>query len=283
MEPHAKYTLVGTVVILLIGLTVFSLLWLARSGKDGEHRTYVVFFKRQSLAGLQDDSSVTMRGIRVGSVESLEIAAPDIELVRVLLKIEAETPVKTNTRAVVVRNLLTGLAYIDLIGSTSDSPYLVRRKGDDYPVIPEGESQLEAIANDLPRLVAQLNGAVNSLSGFLTDENRAAFSGILRNIETISARFAEDDSALTGLAHDLAALSRSLRTFTDRLDTRTEEIVRSLTTTSTVVADESRNLSRDVSRAARSVVTTLERYKDPVALLAGPPPQALGPGEEGTR
>lgn len=279
MESHAKYTFVGTVVLILLVLTIFGALWLSRAGDTHQYNFYTVYFRHHSLAGLQQDSAVTMRGIKVGSVKSLEIATPDVERVRVMLKIEAETPVKTDTEAVVLRNLLTGLAYIDLVRTSSTAPPLTRRDSEEFPVIPEGRSQLDQITADLPQMMEHFNALVADARGFLTPENQQAASEILTNLKSVSDKLAKSDGDLTGFISNLAKLSGDLDGLVRKIGAGTDELTRSLKSTSSTISLEAQNMSRDLSRAAQGLAQTLERYQDPASLLGGPAPGALGPGE----
>jgi len=279
MESHAQYTLVGTVVLVLVALTVFGALWLSRAGDSREYNYYTVYFKNHSLAGLQQDSAVTMRGIKVGTVKSFRIAPADIERVKVLLKVDAETPVKTDTEAIVQRNLLTGLAYIDLVRSTSGAPFLMARDGEDLPVIPEGRSQLDEITSDVPKMIQEMSGLVAQARAFLTPENQQAAADILANIRTVSEKFASSDSDLSGLAGSLTQLSGNLDTLVKHLDTRTGELTASIQQTSSALALQAQTIGRDIGRAAQGLAVTLDKYQDPKALIAGPAQGALGPGE----
>ena len=49
MEPEAKYTLVGTVVLLLVALIVVAAVWLRSTGGERDIDTYKIYFARQSL------------------------------------------------------------------------------------------------------------------------------------------------------------------------------------------------------------------------------------------
>ena len=53
MEPEARYTLVGTAVLILVALVVGAVLWLRSSGGGGAHRQYKIYFVNQSLEGMR--------------------------------------------------------------------------------------------------------------------------------------------------------------------------------------------------------------------------------------
>ena len=97
MEPEARYTLIGAVVLALAAAAIAGFLWLSSSGRGSDYRFYTVFFEHQSLDGLQVGGSVNMRGINVGRVEDYEIGDDTINRVRVTLRVARETPVRENT------------------------------------------------------------------------------------------------------------------------------------------------------------------------------------------
>lgn len=48
MEPEAKYTLVGIVVLVLLALLPGALIWLRSTGEGANAREYKIYFERQS-------------------------------------------------------------------------------------------------------------------------------------------------------------------------------------------------------------------------------------------
>jgi hypothetical protein len=114
MEPEAKYTLVGGSVLALLALLIAAVAWLASASRGTDVQRYTIYFQRQSLEGLQVRSDVRMKGIRVGAVTGFSFAPQRPGTVEVVIGIDPATPVKESTRAIVDRNLITGLATIRL-------------------------------------------------------------------------------------------------------------------------------------------------------------------------
>ena len=73
MEPEARYTLVGSVVLVLIVASALAAVWLSRAGVAAEFRFYTIHFEHQSLEGLQVGGDVNMQGIKVGRVDTYSI------------------------------------------------------------------------------------------------------------------------------------------------------------------------------------------------------------------
>ena len=93
-----------------------------------------------SVVGLADGSDVLLNGVRVGSIEEVAISPEDMSRVRVRLAVKAGTPIKTDTRAMLVMRGITGLRVIDLRGGTDEAAAL--RPGSK---IPEEKSQLDKL------------------------------------------------------------------------------------------------------------------------------------------
>jgi len=280
MESEAKYALVGGAIIGLVALIVAWLLWLSHIGQSSQYHHYTIYFRHHSLSGLQPDSSVTMRGIKVGSVDNLLIASQDIELVKVVVRLEADTPVKVDTKAVIQRNLLTGLANIDLIGGSQNTPVLtVIAANENYPIIPEGQNELAAIQSTLPDALTNANEVLMRLTGVLSEENRQAVSVTLANIKHLSEQLAGSEGTFYGALNAINSLAADIRNLVQHVDRSASKLTASVTTTTSVASLELTALAKSLSQAAQALAATLDRFSDPQAILRGPNPDILGPGE----
>ncbi len=314
MEPEAKYFRVGAVVLILSGLIVFAVLWLSEATERSSTKLYTVYFAEQSLDGLQVDSVVTVKGIKVGRVRSFTIPLEDIERVRVNLELEADVPVKTDTEAVIKRNLLTGLATIDLIRSSQGSePLVVIPEGEEHPVIPEGRSpSFSEVTESIPKFVENVGDLVARIKDFLSEENRLALQNTLANLEKFSLVLAKNDQEFNAIVQDLRVVAAQIREMSEsfhRLTANTdrhigevsEELVGALSELQNsaknldrhmgdvagavkngmdVIGVEAGNLAQSVGRAAEKISGAAEKLEDPKALIIGPAEEALGPGEK---
>ena len=300
MEPETRHTLVGAAVLLLVAAALTATLWLSRgSARDG--RFYVIVFETQSLEGLQVGGDVNMRGIKVGRVEQFTIERGNINRVRVRVRVDGDTPVSENTVAVISRNLLTGIARVDL--QTPGTPGPALTKADDEPGdprIPEGDSGIERIAESANRIALTGEETLTNLNRLLSQENRRAFAEVLTGLRDASrafqqsseriARVAEGVMPLAGRAEGLvressAALVQAqgaMREFeraARTIDRQAETLGRRADEAGDAALLELRATLQDLRRAADGLSQVVDRLSEPRAALLGPGRAELGPGE----
>jgi phospholipid/cholesterol/gamma-HCH transport system substrate-binding protein len=257
MEPEAKYTLVGGVLLLLIALLAGALIWLKSTQGERDDVPYKIYFSKHSLEGLQIRSDVKMQGIRVGSVTGFRISQRRPGSVEVLIRVDDAAPVRQSTRATVERHLLTGIASILLINATEDSPRLTQAPPNEpYPLIAEGESEYR-LTESAQNLAQRADETMQRINRLLSDENQEAFAKILANLERISGNvdktmegFDGTIAALTRAAEEVRRTSAAIATDAQRLADRYDRLA---VTSNDAVRDVSgaiRTMSNDVSRLA---------------------------------
>ena len=311
MEADAKYTYVGLAVIALLTALVSGIIWLKHTGRSGDFNYYTIYFERQPLDGLQVGGDVTMRGIKVGRVEDYALTK-NINRVRVLIRIDRRTPVSTNTVAVVNRRFVTGIAWIDLETPPPPGPPLTEAAGDEaYPVIPEGTSNFDEIADRLNRIGITATETLERLNDVLKPENRAALDKTLANLRELtgrlSQRMTELDAtlkAVTGAAGGVERAGASVARLADSVgqDIRptldqAQQTMRDISAAASALEKQAAYLSQSVGSTVssggdqltaavtelRSTSTTLnrllDRLQDPRAALLGPSSSQRGPGE----
>lgn len=321
MESEARYTLVGATLIALVLLAIVAIFWLKSAGPREDVDRYTIYFERQPLDGLQVGADVTMLGVSVGRVEGYTIDArgthSDAEgpsRVRVTVRVSARTPVSSTTNAVVQRNILTGIARISLVTPREMQPALpltIAAPGEDYPVIPEGQSDLERISDAASRIATSGADALDSVSATLSAENRAALTQTLASLRDVTGtlnarldRIGELTVALNRTASDVgeagrefAAAMREVRGAATPAAAQAEATLRDVSRTverferdmnavaqrvETAVDTGSLEISataQELRASAEILARTLDRLGDLRSALFGPSPQRLGPGE----
>jgi phospholipid/cholesterol/gamma-HCH transport system substrate-binding protein len=268
MEPDTRYTVIGAVVLALVGAAIFGFLWLSSSGRDSDFRFYTIYFERQSLEGLQVGASVNMRGVTVGRVEQYSIQPDNINRVKVLIRVARETPVRENTKASVSRNVITGIARIKLETPGVPGPELVKlARGERYPVIPEGTSGMEQITDSATRLAESADTALQKVNQLMGPENQQAFAALLVNLRDLSdglnKRLALLDKSAAGLDQGMATvrqsadlIARSAKRLADSAEPLAKEAGTTLQDAQTALREltqATRTLERDLSRGLQAI------------------------------
>lgn len=202
METKANFVLIGAFTLVVAAATLLFGLWAAKYSTDRNWQAYHVVFN-EPVTGLTEGGSVQYNGIAVGTVDSLSLAPQDPSRVVARIRVNAEVPVKEDTRAKLSLTSLTGATIIQLTGGSPESPRLARRDSDAIPVILTEASALQNIADTANRLVARLDQV-------LSEDNVARISATLEHIEGMTG-------AVAGERDDLAALVENARLASEKL------------------------------------------------------------------
>jgi phospholipid/cholesterol/gamma-HCH transport system substrate-binding protein len=312
MESDARYAWVGAGLLGLVLVLAGGLYWLTGGADDTLMRRYLVYFQRQSLEGLQINSAVRMQGVDVGKVADYAIMPGEAKRVRVILHIDARTPVLQGVSAVVTRNLVTGLAAIDLDNpAESRAPLDTVPPGESYPVIREGVPRFAKVASTLEGLGESSQVTLDRVNMLLSERNQRAISATLENLEAVTGQLREtlprlNDTLLSSkqAAERIEALAaesgQAVRDGQTRLGKAAGEAEAALAAsrdTLKTVDVEVRKLSTQLRRtsdlAMQEVQATAQSLRlagdalqnagrslaDPSRVLYGPSKSDLGPGE----
>lgn len=312
MEAESKYTYVGLALVVLVAALVAGVIWLNRTGTRSDFNYYTIYFERQPLDGLQLGADVDMRGIKIGRVEDYQLQAENINRVRVTVRTDRRAPVRTNTVAIVTRNFVTGIAKVSLITPEPLGPPLTEIRDDQqHPVIPEGESNLDALAGKVNQLGDMAAETLENLNDMLKPRNRVAFTETLDNLRRLTAglneRLAALDKSMVALNSamaDIGGASKRIATAAEDAGTdlrpalrQTESTLKDISAAAASLEKQVGTLSRDFGAAAGTTeeqMTTaiielrrtvdsmnrvLDRLQDPRAALLGATKKQRGPGE----
>jgi phospholipid/cholesterol/gamma-HCH transport system substrate-binding protein len=312
MESEARYTLVGATLLALVVAAVGAVIWLKGAGSRQDVDWYTIYFQRQSLDGLQVGADVTMLGVGVGKVVGYAIDPRTLNRVRVTVRVAERTPVSQATAAVVQRNVLTGIARISLVTTGDPGPPLAAvQPGEQYPIIPEGTSDLQQIADAANRLAHSGAIALDNVNQVLSAENQKAFGQTLANVQqittTLNSRLDRIDEVVVTIGRSAADVGRASRDFAETARQMQAAVGAATGQAQTALQDVSRavgTLERESEAAVRRAYTAIEigsleisataadlrstadvmarafdRLRDPRSALFGPAESQLGPGE----
>jgi phospholipid/cholesterol/gamma-HCH transport system substrate-binding protein len=179
MNNKVNYTVVGLVVLLGLALMVGFAYWLLQPSTELRTKKYYIRFD-ESVLGLNVDSAVKYRGIKVGKVLSLRINPKNSEQVEVLVNVLETTPIKEDTVAKLTAQGITGLSYINLSLGNNDAPPLKVKKGEKYPIIKTIPSFFENIEQSLGTVSTNLSKTLVRTSELLDEENQQEITRVLK-------------------------------------------------------------------------------------------------------
>ena len=246
MEPKVNYVLVGAFVVLFGAVLIVIVLWLVRGGPQRTYRSYYAYFG-ESVSGINEDSVVRYKGIKVGRVRNMRLDPENPERVRLVLDITEGTPIKEDTVASLATQGLTGLAFVELGGGTRNSPPLTPPPGQPYPVIKIKPSlPLDQAASTL---MTSLNEIASSLKDLTDKESRDSIRKTMVNLAELTAALKQREKELDKLFSSTDRTLENTREATEKLPALVSRV------TETAAAVE--NMAQQIAGTGKSVDSLL--------------------------
>src|SRR5690349_15231345 len=170
METRASYVLIGAFTLLVfLGAFVF-VLWIGKVSLDREWAYYDIVFK-EAVTGLTVGGAVQYNGIQVGEVRKLSLAPDDPRQVIAHVRLNGDTPVKTDTRARLTLLGLTGVTVIQLSGGSPSAPRLLPQGAETTARIVADESALQSLLASGQDVATSANEVLLRVGKLLSDDN----------------------------------------------------------------------------------------------------------------
>ena len=279
METKANYVVIGLFALAVVFGVFGFVYWFQNIGGNGERAYYSAVFDG-SVSGLRTGSSVLFNGIRVGEVTNLKLDPQRPKQVIAVIAIEKSVAVRKDTEVGLEFAGLTGVASVALKGGSSNSEALVGDKANP-PLLTAAPGAAQDVTQGARDTLRRLDSFI--------DENREAFHNALSNLDAFSqslARNSERIDKITAGLENLAAGSdgksgelyeavHSIRTLSDHLDQRTEEITKGINTFTAAGTKQVNAIGADAHRMMAEVEKTVKNInQNPSRLLFGGSPAA---------
>lgn len=304
METKVNFAVVGAFVVVFSAALVAAVLWIS-SGRmaSKDYVTYLAYFD-ESISGLNPQAPVKYKGVVIGSVRSISLDPEDPERVRLELAVERGVPIRRDTVAALSVQGLTGIAFIDLLGGTRDSPLLDAAGPEGPPVIETRPSLFRRLDAATSSLMADLAQTAQSVNDLIDAPTRASLQRTIRDLEAVAHTVAQRSEAIdAGLADAATTLDHSARASAG-LAELVQQVARSAAAVeraSAEVAKAGASAGRTLGAVerfgsealpelrrligdARALTTSLARVaeeleRNPSSLVMGKPAPPPGPGE----
>jgi phospholipid/cholesterol/gamma-HCH transport system substrate-binding protein len=221
MEQRPQYLLVGSFVLILVALGVIFVLWFSKVNITGYQNLYEIYFTG-TVTGLRENEEIMFRGIPIGKVIKISVSKIDPDKVRVLVSINKPELIREDTIAVIEAQGLTGYAFVQIKGSTKESPILKALPGRKYPIINSQPSDIESLFDQLPRILKNTNAMVKKLTTILDEKTMNNIRQTFDHIHQISRDLSEGPGsvklAIQSIKEDFQKIKEAADNFSKSLD-----------------------------------------------------------------
>lgn len=259
METRAHYVLVGAVVLALTAAAFLFVLFLAQSRNEFDE--YDVIF-RERVSGLSVGAAVSFNGIQKGTVQELTIAPDNPSIVIARIRVDKDTPVKTDTKAELELVGFTGLAIIQLVGGSAEEELLKN--------VTRGIPRIEADASGIAQLISGSSDIIASANVLLSEENTAAFGRILANVETLTTALADQDDEIAATVANTAKLTENLAATSEKLGRTVDTLDRLLANDAPETLEETQLLMAELRSAIAENREQIRIFTDQGLAQVGP-------------
>lgn len=187
MESKVDYTLTGLFLLLFSAALIAFAFWLGKYNDNVRAYTHYKVYLTESVAGLAPEASVKFHGVDMGKVESIRINPKNSEEVELTLKLKKETPIKTDSFAILKFYGITGLAYIEINGGSKSAPRLVADK-DKIATIPTSPSMIQRLDESLSSVATKLSTTLDRADRLFSDQNIHNIAQSLEHLRSLTAQ-----------------------------------------------------------------------------------------------
>lgn len=213
METRAHFVLIGAFVLCTVALAFLFVLWLGQTQRKFDE--YDVIFTER-VSGLSDGAAVRFNGIQKGEVAKLSIDPDDPSIVVARVRVDKDTPIKTDTRAELELVGFTGLAVIQFVGGSKDAPLLKD--------VTRGIPRIKADTSGFAAFLEGSGDIIESVNRLLSPDNTEAFARILKNLDRLTGVFAEQDENLSKTLENAATISTDLAAAAERINKLSKDL-----------------------------------------------------------
>lgn len=199
METRANYALIGLFTLAVITAGFLFVFWFSGGQGANSRATYKVVFTG-SVSGLGSGSMVTFNGIRVGEVKTVSFDPDDPRRVVATIDISRDVHLRTDTRALLEVQIVSGVGSVALVGRSADAP-LVPACPDVGCTIMAERSDFQDIVESARNVAKRANEVAEKLA-VIIDQNQAAIDDTIQNVNKFSKALGDNaDGVKTFLAN----------------------------------------------------------------------------------
>jgi len=257
MEGKVNYLYVGIFVALFItGILSFAF-WLMKYNSYEKPNHYVVYFD-ESIAGLSKDASVKYMGVDAGIVENIKVHSTNTQLVAVYLKLNHDIKIKEDMRATLKFYGMTGLAYVEIFGTDTNSTLLTAKEGE-IPVIKSSPSLFVRLDEIIIDLSTKFSVALSKINTLLSENNIQHVESSLENINAITKELNTNKSDITSLIKETSNTMIEIEKTFYKINQMTGQLNSTFGTDLQAMMQEFKYTSSSIKKLTRNIDKSLKR------------------------
>ena len=229
METRANYALIGLFTLAVVAAAFGFVYWFS-GGDRGQARQQVRIVFSGSVSGLSRGSAVLFNGLRVGEVTDISLLPEDPRRVVSVVELDRATPVRTDTRARLEYQGLTGVAQIALIGGEPGAPPLVAGPGQPLPTIFADQSDFQDLLESARNIARRADDVLEKV-GRLVEDNEGAIGRTVQNVETFSRALSDNAPGIDRLLEQVGRAAERVGPLAEKLEVlavRVDEVVQAV-------------------------------------------------------
>jgi phospholipid/cholesterol/gamma-HCH transport system substrate-binding protein len=215
METRANYALIGAFTLATITAAFMFVYWFSGNQNPAGLKSYRVVFT-SSVSGLSRGSSVLFNGLRVGEVTTIDLGQ-DPSQVYAMINVDRRTPVKTDTKARLELQGLTGVAAVALSGGSAAAQPLEASAQANPPQIVAEQSDYQNIIESLQVLSSKADSVLQDAHQLFAD-NSAGIKQTVQNVAKVSQALADNSDKLGDTLAQLDRVTATLDANRDNLN-----------------------------------------------------------------
>jgi phospholipid/cholesterol/gamma-HCH transport system substrate-binding protein len=269
METRANYALIGLFTLAVIAAAFGFVYWFS-GGDRGQGRQAVRIVFSGSVSGLSRGSIASFNGISVGEVTEISLLPEDPRRVVAVIQVERSTPIRTDTRARLEYQGLTGVAQIALSGGEPGAPALAAGPAQPLPTIFADRSDFQDLLESARNIARRADDVLERVGRVISD-NEGSINRTVQNVERFSQALGENAEGIDRFLAQIGQAAEKVGPLAEKLETlatNVDEVVRSVdrqrvarivenVDNFTQALGDSRQAINDATRDAASLVSRL--------------------------
>ncbi len=255
METKANYVLIGAFVLLAAGALALFTLWIAGNPLNRSYSDYDVIFEGP-VNGLSEGGEVRFNGIKVGEVTTLRLDRDNPNNVIAHIRIESQTPVRTDSIAQLNFQGITGVTFIQILAGDPKSALVVAEPGV-TPRIRTSRTLVDELFQGGQDLLGVSGDTIKRLNDMLSEDNLQHFSSALKSLDIAAAKIAADDGLLDNANVAIAQLGPTIAAL--------ETAARSIEEAAASISGDVSTLSTDATEVIDKIEPLLDQARTTLA------------------